>query len=129
MRATQLTDFGTDQSPMMTVHSAKIRTKWKSATTAKITRKREALIFAATTILVSTWEHMRQGSFQFGTAQYYRTTPNRNIQDQREGASSIHLTSQGNQLNVTLTSGFNCATAHIEGPTMNSCFLALGASV
>jgi hypothetical protein len=36
MRATQLTDFGTDQSPMMTVHSAKIRTKWKSATTAKI---------------------------------------------------------------------------------------------
>jgi hypothetical protein len=32
MRATQLTDFGTDQSPMMTVHSAKIRTKWKSAT-------------------------------------------------------------------------------------------------
>jgi hypothetical protein len=33
---TQLTHFGTDQSPMMTVHAAKIRTKWKSATTAKI---------------------------------------------------------------------------------------------
>jgi small nuclear ribonucleoprotein (snRNP)-like protein len=68
----------------------------------------------------ATWEYIRQGSFQFGTAQYYRNTPNRNIQDQREGASSIHLTSQDNQLNVTLTSGFNCAifcgTAHIEGP-------------
>ncbi len=36
MRATQLTDFGTDQSPMMRFHSAKIRTKWNSATTAKI---------------------------------------------------------------------------------------------
>src|SRR6478752_5146747 len=30
MRATQLTHFGTDQSPMMTVQSAKIRTRWKS---------------------------------------------------------------------------------------------------
>src|SRR5215510_4676900 len=35
MTATQLTDFGTDQSPTMRVHSSKIRTKWKSATTAK----------------------------------------------------------------------------------------------
>jgi hypothetical protein len=30
MRAAQLTHFGTDQSPMMTVQSAKIRTRWKS---------------------------------------------------------------------------------------------------
>jgi hypothetical protein len=29
MTATQLTDFGTDQSPMTTVHCAKMRTKWK----------------------------------------------------------------------------------------------------
>jgi hypothetical protein len=68
----------------------------------------------------ATWEYIRQGSFQFGTAQYYRTTPNIDIQDQREGASSIHLASVNNQLNVTLTSGFNCAifcgTAHIQGP-------------
>src|SRR5262249_3465508 len=31
-RATRLTDFGTDQSPMMTGHSSKIRTKWSNAT-------------------------------------------------------------------------------------------------
>jgi hypothetical protein len=30
MRATQLTDFGTDQSPMVTCHSSKIRTKWST---------------------------------------------------------------------------------------------------
>ena len=68
----------------------------------------------------ATWEYIRQGSFQFGTAQYYRTTPNIDIQDQREGASSIHLASGNNQLHVTLTSGFNCAifcgTGHFEGP-------------
>jgi hypothetical protein len=68
----------------------------------------------------ATWEYIRKGSFQFGTAQYYRSTPNINIQDQREGASSLHLASGNNQLNVTLTSGFNCAifcgTAQIEGP-------------
>jgi hypothetical protein len=67
----------------------------------------------------TTWGYIRRGSFQFGTARYYRTTPNMNIQDQHEGTSSIHLTSQDNQMNVTLTSGFNCAifcgTAHIEG--------------
>lgn len=37
MRATQLTDFGTDQSPMMTGHCIKNRTKWKSATAPKLT--------------------------------------------------------------------------------------------
>jgi hypothetical protein len=36
MTATQLTHFGTDQSPTMSVHSAKIRIKWNNATTAKI---------------------------------------------------------------------------------------------
>jgi hypothetical protein len=76
-----------------------------------------------------TWEYIRQGSVQFGSAQYYRTTPNIKIQDQREGASNIHLMSGDNQLNVALISGFNCAifcgTAHIEGPDhkrMLSCF-------
>jgi hypothetical protein len=68
----------------------------------------------------ATWKYIRQGSFQFGSAQFYRTTPNINIQDQREGASNIHLMSGDNQLNVALISGFNCAifcgTALIEGP-------------
>jgi hypothetical protein len=68
----------------------------------------------------ATWEYIRQGSFQFGSAQFYRTTSNINIQDQHEGSSNIHLMSGDNQLNVALISGFNCAifcgTAHIEGP-------------
>jgi hypothetical protein len=34
--ATQLTHFGADQSPTMSVHSAKIRTRWNNATAAKI---------------------------------------------------------------------------------------------
>jgi hypothetical protein len=67
-----------------------------------------------------TWGYIRQGAFQFGSAQYYRTTPNIKIRDQREGASNIHLMSGDNQLNVALISGFNCAifcgTAYIEGP-------------
>ena len=42
MRATQLTDFGADQSPMMTGHSSKIRTRWSNATTAKITPEQTA---------------------------------------------------------------------------------------
>jgi hypothetical protein len=37
MRAIQLTDFGTDQSPIMTDHSIKIRSMWNSATKVKIT--------------------------------------------------------------------------------------------
>jgi hypothetical protein len=47
MRATQLTDFGTDQSPMMTGHSSKIRTKWNNATTAKITPATRENVFAS----------------------------------------------------------------------------------
>jgi len=37
MRATQLTHIGIDQFPMMTDQSITIRTRWNSATTAKIT--------------------------------------------------------------------------------------------
>src|SRR5262245_31793619 len=47
MSATQLTDFGTDQSPMMRVHPARIRTKWKHATTAKITPAAKENVFAS----------------------------------------------------------------------------------
>src|SRR5262249_13923794 len=47
MRATQLTDFGTDQSPMMTGHSSKIRTRWSNATTAKITPATRENVFAS----------------------------------------------------------------------------------
>jgi hypothetical protein len=46
MTATQLTDFGTDQSPMTTGHFSKIRTKWKAATTVKITPAIRENVFA-----------------------------------------------------------------------------------
>jgi hypothetical protein len=36
IRAIQLNDFGTDQSPIMSGQSAKIRTRWNSATRVKI---------------------------------------------------------------------------------------------
>src|SRR6478609_1470205 len=46
MSATQLTDFGTDQSPMMTGHSSKIRTKWSNATRAQISPATSENVFA-----------------------------------------------------------------------------------
>jgi hypothetical protein len=67
----------------------------------------------------TTWNYISTGSFQLGTAAYYRSTPNMNIRDQREGASFFHLMSGDNQLNISLTSGFNCAifcgTSHMKG--------------
>src|SRR5262245_14112191 len=45
IRAIQLTDFGTDQSAMMTVHSSKIRTKWSNATRAKISPATKENVF------------------------------------------------------------------------------------
>ncbi len=67
-----------------------------------------------------TWDYLRSGSFQFGTAEYYRTSPNIDIQDRREGAGHFHLTFGNNQLNVSLVSGYNCAifcgTSQIDGP-------------
>ncbi len=56
-----------------------------------------------------TWDYLRSGSFQFGTAEYYRTSPNIDIQDRREGAGHFHLTFGNDQLNVSLVSGYNCA--------------------
>jgi hypothetical protein len=37
MRATQLSDFGTDQSPIMRGQSSNIRIRWNTATKVKIT--------------------------------------------------------------------------------------------
>jgi hypothetical protein len=53
--ATQLTDFGTDQSPMMTVHSAKIRTRWKNATTAKISPATKENVFLSMANHLNGW--------------------------------------------------------------------------
>ena len=66
-----------------------------------------------------TWNYIRQGSFQFATAEYYRNTPNIDIQDRREGAGHFHLISGNDQLNVSLISGYNCTiycgTSQIDG--------------
>ena len=55
MRATQLTHLGTDQSPMMIVHSAKIRTKWNSATTAKIRPATRENVFLSMANQLNRW--------------------------------------------------------------------------
>jgi hypothetical protein len=54
------------------------------------------------------WEHIRNGSIQIGSADYYRNTSNQNIGDQREGTCTFHLVSGDNQLNAMIVSGFNC---------------------
>src|SRR5262249_47228476 len=46
-RAIQLAHIGIDQSPMMMVHSKKIRARWNSATTAKITPATRENAFAS----------------------------------------------------------------------------------
>jgi hypothetical protein len=57
----------------------------------------------------STWKYLSDGSFQFGTAKYYRETSNIYAQDRHEGAATFHLTNNENQLNVSIVSGMNCA--------------------
>jgi hypothetical protein len=56
-----------------------------------------------------TWGYNKDGSFQLGTASYYRSTPNMKIKDEREGASDFHLAHGTDQLNVSIMSGFNAA--------------------
>jgi hypothetical protein len=67
-----------------------------------------------------TWEFLKKGSFQFGTAEYYRNTPNIDIQDRYEGLGHFHLVSGQDQLTVSLAAGYNCAifcgTSQIGGP-------------
>src|SRR5262249_13286265 len=67
-----------------------------------------------------TWEFLKKGSFQFGTAEYYRNTPNMDIQDRHEGLGHLHLVSGNDQLNVSLAAGYNCTifcgTSQIDGP-------------
>ena len=68
----------------------------------------------------STWNYIAQGSFQFGTAEFYRNTSNIEIQDRKEGVGHFHLIHENDQLNISLTSGYNCAifcgTGTIDGP-------------
>jgi hypothetical protein len=67
----------------------------------------------------TTWNYLRSGSFQFGTAEFYRNQPNIEIQDQREGYGHFHLVCGHDQLTMSLVSGYNCAiycgTDQIDG--------------
>jgi hypothetical protein len=67
-----------------------------------------------------TLSFMERGSFQFGTAEYYRNSPNIKIRDRREGAGHFHLGFLNDQFNTSLISGYNCAvfcgTSLIDGP-------------
>jgi hypothetical protein len=67
----------------------------------------------------ATWQHISAGSFQFGTAQFYRETPNISARDRHEGASTFHLTHGNDQLNISIVSGSNCAlfcgTSFLDG--------------
>jgi hypothetical protein len=67
-----------------------------------------------------TWEFLKKASFRFGTAEYYRNTPNIDIQDRYEGLGHFHLVSGEDQLDVSLAAGYNCAlfcgTSQIGGP-------------
>lgn len=56
-----------------------------------------------------TWEHIKRGSFQFGTASFYRSTPDIRIGDVREGIATFYLTEGLDQLSVSVVSGYNCA--------------------
>jgi hypothetical protein len=68
----------------------------------------------------STWQYISKGSFQLGTAKYYRETRNINAQDRREGEAMFHLVDGEDQLNVGIVSGLNCAlfcgTSFSDGP-------------
>jgi hypothetical protein len=50
--------------------------------------------------------HIRNGSFQFGTCQYYRDIENQNTRDHLEGFSTIAV---GPAVIASVLSGFNCA--------------------
>jgi hypothetical protein len=64
---------------------------------------------------------LQRGCFWFNTADCYRSTPNIAIQDRHEGYGHFHLSSGNDQLNVSLSSGYNCAmlcgTSEMDGGT------------
>jgi hypothetical protein len=73
--------------------------------------------------------YTKRGSFQFGTAQFYRNSDNAKIRDEREGASTFHIGFRDNQVHVSVISGFNCAIfcgvadrAHTDEKLMRSRF-------
>jgi hypothetical protein len=69
----------------------------------------------------NTWNYLKQGSFRFGTAEYYRRVENTGIRDEKEGFGHFHLQSGAKQLNVSLCAGNNCVvycgTGKVDGPT------------
>jgi len=56
-----------------------------------------------------TWRYIDSGNFQFGTAKYYRNTPNLHIKDEREGYANLHIGSGDDQLHLSVSTGENFA--------------------
>jgi hypothetical protein len=67
-----------------------------------------------------TWKYLQKGSFQFGSAEYYRHAENPNVKDWLEGLCTVQLVSADDQVTFTIRVGFNCAifcgTREINGP-------------
>ncbi len=67
-----------------------------------------------------TWKYLQEGSFQFGSAEYYRRAENPNVRDWLEGLSTVQLFSGNDQVTFAIRAGFNCAifcgTREINGP-------------
>jgi hypothetical protein len=67
-----------------------------------------------------TWKYLQEGSFQFGSAEYYRRAENPKIRDWLEGLSIVQLFSGDDQVTFAIRVGFNCAifcgTREINGP-------------
>jgi hypothetical protein len=55
-----------------------------------------------------TWKYLQEGSFQFGSAEYYRRVENPNVKDWLEGLSTVQLVSGDDQVTFTIRAGFNC---------------------
>ncbi len=72
-------------------------------------------------VSASTWKYMQRGSFQLGSAQYYRTIENPKARDWLEGLSFISLRDHEREITAALTSGFNvalfCATREVDSET------------
>src|SRR5262245_20664652 len=56
MSASQLTHIGTDQSPIITGHSIKIRTRWNNATKVKMIPANMQNVFRSMTDLNHNWK-------------------------------------------------------------------------
>lgn len=56
----------------------------------------------------ATWKYLETGSFQFGSASYYRTIENKSAQDPREGQCLVAFRHDRDLVRVVVGAGYNC---------------------